>query len=386
MHRTSVTGSLILALGCAAVACAPAARTDSAEQPALKDVFAEAFLVGAAVNGRLVRGEDSVGAAIVEREYNTTTPENELKWERIHPEPGRYAFEAADRYVAFGQQNGMFVVGHTLVWHNQTPRWVFEDGAGHPASRDTLLGRMRDHIRTVVGRYQGRIRGWDVVNEALDEDGSLRRSPWLAILGDGYIAEAFRVAHEADPDAELYYNDYSLQNPAKRAGAVRLIEQLQAQGIPITGVGLQDHIHLDAPSLAQMDTTIATFAALGVKVLITELDVDVLPQARRDQSAEVTRRDAMEAGLNPYPDALPDSVQQALAQRYHDVFAVYLKHRDAIARVTFWGVTDAGSWKNDWPVRGRTNYPLLFDRAGRPKPAFDAVVRAAREATEGAHH
>jgi endo-1,4-beta-xylanase len=365
----------LLAVGCArgdGTAGTGAAAT-------LKDAFAGDFLVGAAVNAGVVRGQDTLGAAIVRKQCNSITPENALKWERVHPELGRYDFDVPDRYVEFGEQNGMVIIGHTLVWHNQTPKWVFEDGAGLPASRDTLLQRMRDHIRTVVGRYKGRIRGWDVVNEALNEDGSLRQSPWLRILGDDYIAQAFRIAHEADPDAELYYNDYSLQNAAKREGALKLIAALKAQEVPIAGVGLQDHIHLASPSIEQMDTTIAAFAALGVKVLITELDVDVLPQAARDQGAEVTRTAEMQAGLNPYPEALPDSVQRALAQRYHDVFAVYLSHRDAIDRVTFWGVTDAGSWKNNWPIPGRTNYPLLFDRAGQPKPAFDAVIRAARE-------
>jgi endo-1,4-beta-xylanase len=379
---------LVAALGAAlAAACVPRGQgMDADARPALKDVFADDFLVGAAVNARLIGGGDRLGAAIVRRQFNTITPENVLKWERVHPEPGRYDFDLPDRYVAFGEQHGMFVIGHTLVWHNQTPTWVFQTAPDRPVSRDTLLERMRDHIRTVVGRYRGRIRGWDVVNEALDEDGSLRQSPWLSIIGGDYLAEAFRVAHETDPDAELYYNDYSLQNPAKRAGALRLIAGLQAQGLTVTAVGLQDHIHLDAPSIAQMDTTIAAFAGLGIKVVVTELDVDVLPAATRAQGADITQRAALQAGLNPYPDSLPDSVQRVLSARYHDVFALYLRHRDVISRVTFWGVTDAGSWKNNWPVPGRTNYPLLFDRAGAPKPAFDAVVGAAREAATATPH
>ena len=375
MARRSVTAwvgaALVVAL---TVACAPE------EHGVLRDAYADYFVVGAAVNARLVRGEDSLAAAIVMEQFNTVTPENALKWERVHPEPDRYDFDVPDRYVEFGEQNGMFLIGHTLVWHNQTPPWVFQDPAGNPVSRDTLLRRMRDHIQTVVGRYKGRIRGWDVVNEALNEDGTLRRSPWLEIIGEDYLAQAFRFAHDADPGAELYYNDYSLQNSAKRNGAMALIATLQDAGVPITGVGLQDHIHLDSPSIAQMDSTIEAFAGLGVKVLVTELDIDVLPRAGRQQGAEITARADMQEGLNPYAAGLPDSVQQALAQRYHDVFAVYLRHHDVIDRVTFWGVTDAGSWKNNWPIPGRTNYPLLFDRDGRPKPAFDAVMRAVREA------
>ena len=224
-----------------------------------------------------------------------------------------------------------------------------------------------DLIRTVVGRFRGRIRGWDVVNEALNDDGTLRRTPWLTILGEDYLAQAFRFAHEADPDAELYYNDYALENAAKRRGALELVRRLRAQGVPVTGVGLQGHNRMDWPTLAQQDSAIVAFAALGVRVMITELDIDVLP--RPGESV---------ADLNPYRAGLPDSVQRALAQRYVDLFTVYLRHAGDISRVTFWGVADGDSWLNNWPVPGRTNYPLLFDRQRRPKPAFDAVIGVTR--------
>jgi len=350
------------------------------ERRTLEQAYANDFLVGAALNAWLIGGRDTLGAALVKAQFNTITPENCLKWERVHPEPERYDFDIPDQYVAFGERNGMVVIGHTLVWHNQTPAWVFQDGEGNPASRDTLLARMRDHIHTVVGRYRGRIRGWDVVNEAIDEDGSMRQSPWFRILGEDYVAQAFRFAHEADPDAELYYNDYELEEtPAKRAGVLRLVTRLKEEGVPITGVGLQDHIRLDTPTLAQMDTTIVAFAALGLTVQITELDVDVLPQATSEQEAQIRAGAEVPDSLNPYRSGLPDSVQQALTNRYAEVFAIYRKHRDVIRRVTFWGVTDRWSWKNNWPIRGRTNYPLLWDRAGNPKPAFDAVIRAAGE-------
>jgi endo-1,4-beta-xylanase len=273
----------------------------------------------------------------------------------------------------------MFIVGHTLVWHNQTPAWVFRGPDGGPASRDSLLARMRTHIQAVVGRYAGRIRGWDVVNEAVDEDGTLRQTPWLRIIGPDYIALAFRYAHEADPRAELYYNDYSLEQPAKRAGAVRLIRSLLEQGVPVTAVGMQGHHKLDWPTYAAEDSTIDAFAALGVKVAITELVVDVLPRA--GTGAEVTARGAQgcDCRLNPYVRGMPDSVQQALAQRYAGFFEVYRRHADVIDRVTFWGVTDRGSWLNDWPIRGRTNHPLLFGWRGEAKPAFQAVLRVGQQ-------
>ncbi len=347
-------------------------------QDKLKDAFKDSFMIGAALNRAQFYEEDKRGAALVKSHFNTITSENILKWESVHPRLETYDFEAPDRFVAFGEKNRMFIVGHTLVWHNQTPDWVFRDGKGGLADRDTLLARMRDHIRAVVGRYKGRIKGWDVVNEALNEDGTMRQSLWMKIIGDDYIAKAFQFAHEADPKAELYYNDYSLENEAKRNGAVELIKRLKAQGIQITGVGLQGHNKMDWPSVEQQDATITAFGQLGVKVMITELDIDVLPAASQHRGADIALNVELQNKLNPYTDGLPDSVQQALAKRYADLFNVYLKHRDVITRVTFWGVADGDSWLNGWPVKGRTSYPLLFDREGHPKPAFDAVIRAAR--------
>jgi len=354
--------------------------TANAQTPSLKDAFKGAFLVGAALNPAQFTEQDARGAALIEVQFNAITPENVLKWERVHPQPDKYSFELPDRYVAFGEKNRMFIVGHTLLWHNQTPAWVFQDDKGNPADRETLLKRLHDHIQTVVGRYKGRINGWDVVNEALEEDGTLRQSPWLKIIGEDYIAKAFQFAHEADPQAELYYNDYNIENEAKLKGALELLRKLQAQGVPVSGVGIQGHWHMDAPTNEHVDAAITAFGKLGLKVMITELDVDVLPLAFQYMGADVTLSAELRPKLDPYPKGLPDAVQQALAQRYAGLFGVFLKHRGTLTRVTFWGVTDADSWLNNWPVKGRTNYPLLFDRNGQPKPAFDAVIRAAHSA------
>jgi len=351
--------------------------TNAQQQPALKDAYQGCFLVGAALNPAQFSGEDTQEAALVKAQFNTISPENVLKWEIVHPHPGTYDFSLADKYVEFGQQNHMFIIGHTLVWHAQTPKWVFEDKDGKPVSRDVLLERMRDHINKVVGRYKGRINGWDVVNEALNEDGTLRQSPWMKIIGDDYIEKAFRFAHEADPAAQLYYNDYSLENEAQRKGALELVKQLLAKGVPITGVGLQGHFDMNWPSPEQIDATVNEFGKLGVKVMITELDVDVLPAATPSQTAEVSLHVASDPKLNPYPNGLPEAVQKELATRYADLFGAYAKHCGLVTRVTFWGVTDKNSWKNNWPVRGRTNYPLLFNREAQPKPAFYAVIDAA---------
>lgn len=351
-----------------------------AEAPStLKDAYQGVFLVGAAVNARQFTEQDARGATLVKTQFNSITPENALKWENIHPRPDSFAFDLPDQYVAFGERNHMYVVGHCLVWHSQVPDWVFHDEHGNLVDRDVLLKRMRDHIQTVVGRYKGRIKSWDVVNEALNEDGTLRQSLWLKIIGEDYIAKAFEYAHAADPSAELTYNDYSLENEPKRNGAVALVTKLREQGIPITSVGLQGHDSLAWPTIEQQDATISAFAKLGIKVVISELDIDVLPRATSQESAEIGTNIKQDPKLDPYVSGLPDSVQKALAERYAELFRIFLRHRDVVARVTFWGVTDGDSWRNNWPVKGRTSYPLLFDRGGRPKPALDAVIQTAAE-------
>lgn len=358
-------------------AVALAVNVSAQTQPSLKDAYKGCFLVGAALNPAQFTDQAPAEDAVIKAQFNTITPENVLKWEKVHPQPGVYDFAPADKYVDFGQQNHMFIIGHTLVWHSQVPKWVFEDKKGAPVSREVLLKRMRDHIRKVVGRYKGRINGWDVVNEALNEDGTLRQSPWMKIIGEDYIEKAFRFAHEADPAAELYYNDYSLENEAKLKGALDLVKKLKAKGVAITGVGTQGHFHMDWPTAEQVDKTISEFGGLGIKLMVTELDIDVLPQAVQGQTADVSAHAASDPKLNPYANGLPEPVQKALAQRYADLFQVYAQHCGVLTRVTFWGVTDKNSWKNDWPVKGRTNYPLLFDRNAQPKPAFDAVIQSA---------
>ncbi len=354
-------------------------------QPSLKDAFKNHFRIGAALNPGHFTETDTIGSTLAKKHFNTITPENHMKWEMIHPRPDAgaagYDFTNADRYVEFGEKNGMFIIGHCLVWHSQTPRWVFQDADGKPLDRTALLARMREHISTVVGRYKGRVHGWDVVNEALNEDGTLRQSQWLKIIGEDYIARAFEYAHEADPKAELYYNDYNLEYEAKRNGAIELVKKLQQQGIKITAIGTQNHNKLDRPSAQQLDDTLKAFKELGVKIVVTELDVDVLPDVTRQPTADVSARAKATAESNPYTAGLPGEMQNALAKRYAEIFAVLLKHKDAVTRVTFWGVTDRESWLNNFPAFGRTNYPLLFDREGKPKPAFNAVIGEATNYT-----
>jgi endo-1,4-beta-xylanase len=347
-------------------------------EPALKEAFEKDFYVGAALNNGHVNGRDLPGQALVKKQFNTITPENMLKWGPVHPQPDQYNFQPVDAFVAFGEQNKMFIVGHTLVWHQQTPDWVFEDAPGKAVSREVLLKRMQHHINTVVGRYKGRIHGWDVVNEAInDQDGGLRQTKWLEIIGEDYMEKAFEYAHQADPKAELYYNDYSIYRADKREGVIRLVKKLQAKGIKVAAIGMQGHYGLTVPTIDQVEASIVAFAKLGVKVNFTELDIDVLPNPSGRQGADIAETFAADPKFNVYTTGLPDAVQQKLNQRYADLFALFRKHQDKIDRITFWGVNDANSWLNNWPIQGRASYPLLFDRQNKPKPAFQAVLKTA---------
>jgi endo-1,4-beta-xylanase len=276
----------------------------------------------------------------------------------------------------------MFIVGHTLIWHNQTPEWFFQDEKGKPNTPQAQIERMRQHIKTVAGRYAGRVHAWDVVNEVIDNDGSYRPTTWVKSVGDGdeLVRQAFKFASEYAPDTELYYNDFNTWRPAKRDGIVRMVRMLQKEGIRIDGIGMQGHWGLNYPKNEYIEAAIDAYAALGVKVMITELDVDVLPLTREGQiigtgmSHEQFQLEEFEEFLDPYKTGLPRDVRQQLADRYAELFRIFYRKRDKIDRVTLWGVHDGMSWKNGYPIPHRTNYPLLFDRDKQPKPALKAVL------------
>lgn len=339
--------------------------------PALKDVHKDYFLIGGAYNRNLVMGQDPQAAAIAIQQFNSATSENDMKWQLIHPQPGQYNWAPADSFMEFCEKNKMVPIGHTLVWHAQVPGWVFTDDSGQPVTRDVLLARMKDHISTVVGRYKGRIKGWDVVNEALNEDGTMRNTQWFRIIGEGkpeqkfdHIAKAFEYAHQADPDMELYYNDYNLDTSrAKCDGAVAIVKHLQSKGLRIDGVGIQLHGGLEYPSKESLEYAINSLAATGVKVMVTELDIKT--QTRGYRGADVNQINRQSTSDST---AQSEETQQKLAQKYAELFGIFIKHRDKISRVTFWGVYDATSW-----IGGS---PLLFDRNYQPKKAFEAVVKA----------
>lgn len=345
-----------------------------------REAFADHFHVGAALGRAVIEGEVPGALGLVARQFDAVTAENDMKWENLQPDEGNFTFEVADRLVDFADAHDMQVTGHVLLWHQQVPDWVFQDDQGKDVGREELLERLGTHIATVAGRYRGRVHGWDVVNEALNEDGTLRESPWLKILGPDYIATAFAMAHAADPDARLIYNDYNLYQPAKRDGAVRLVKDLQARGVPVHAVGMQAHYGLTHPEdLQDVARAIQAFAALGVEVEITELDLAVLPFPEgSDRGADLDENFELQERLDPYRSGLPEDIAALQAQRYAELFRIFLEHDSVVSRVTFWGVTDAGSWKNNWPMVGRTDYPLTFDRQGRPKAAYHAILALPR--------
>ena len=432
LHRPILSLRVLQAVFLAASAGIACAETASVT---LKDAYKEHFKIGTAINRAVATGqafrrsEEQVKAdvALVKAQFNQVVAENEMKWMILHPRSGKegYDWTAADAFVEFGVKNNMELAGHTLVWHSQTPHWVFEGthlppgtsqeskpagaenkadapqtappppaatpSAGPPgpgrspggrgfggfggfrsfnldgprASREELLERMREHIHTVMGRYKGKIKVWDVVNEAISDGGPdvLRKSPWSVIIGPDFIEKAFQYAHEADPDAILRYNDYGLENPEKRQKLVTFIKQLQEKKVPVMAIGSQAHLNVSI-TFETMDQSLAEMKSLGLPIHITELDVNSATGGQRNTGADIGANTAATEG------GLVAEADKKLADAYTGIFRAFLKHRDAVKVVTFWGPNDANSWRS----RGR---PLLFDGDSKPKPAFDAVIKLA---------
>ena len=335
----------------------------------LKNHFKNAFLIGAALNASEIEERNPAETSLILAQFNSITPENVMKCEVIQPGWNEYHFDLADKYVAFGLKHQMFIVGHTLIWHSQLSPFV-----KNIQSSDSLLLFMTNHINTVAGRYAGKVNSWDVVNEALNEDGTLRHSIFYEKLGEDYIRRAFELAARAAPNTELYYNDYNIEQPKKRAGVIALVKKLKAAGTRIDGIGIQGHWSIQGPPLKEIENSILEYSALGLKISFTELDLTCLPNPWDLKGSDVNQNFEGSPLMNPYPNGLPDSVQTKLETRYVELFKLFIKYKDKIERVTFWGVNDGQSWLNSWPIKGRTNYPLLFDRNFKPKPAFEKVI------------
>ena len=362
-----------------------------ADSNPLKSVYEDAFLIGNIMAGGFHAEdppyrEDDRELAILAREFNCLTSENNMKMMFVQPKEGVFNFKGTDAAVDFAELNDMVYVGHALVWHSMVPDWIFKYKNGKEVSREDLINRMRTHIYTLVGRYKGRIKYWDVVNEAIDtkyiEDPKtgkkkqvafFRESPWMKIIGPEYIEMAFQFAHEADPDALLIYNDYSMFEEPKARFAAGLYRYLKHKKIPIHGIGFQGHYHLNYPSLTSLQKSIDIISAEGAQISISELDVGILPLLDDYKGADVDKRVKLDKKLNPYVDGVPHKVLAEQAIRYKELFELFMHNRDHIERVTFWGMLDQYSWINDWPVKGRTASPLLFDRNYNAKPAYVAL-------------
>ncbi len=375
---------LVVALPLAAIGFASMKKVNRTIAPGqtLKDVYKDAFRIGTAVTPTITSGGDKASQDIVIKHFNSITVENVMKAALINPQPGVFNFKPADDFVAFGEKHNMFIIGHTLVWHNQCPAWFFTNAQGKPNTKEEQIERLRSHIETVAGRYAGRVHAWDVVNEVIAEDGSYRPTTWVNAFGNGdtLVKYAFKFAAQYAPNTELYYNDFNAWRPSKRDGIVRLVKMLQKEGIRIDGVGIQGHWGLNYPKTKYIEDAIDAYAACNVKVMITELDVDVLPLTKEGQiigqgmADRQFQLEEFKTYLDPYQKGLPDSVQQLLSNRYAELFSIFYKRRDKIDRVTLWGVHDGMNWKNDYPIPNRTNYPLLWDRQRQPKPALQAVM------------
>jgi endo-1,4-beta-xylanase len=377
MHNIRKPIFAAIAIVLAVVASSCHTKAPQAKPASLKEALADKFYIGTALDSLQIIGVDTSSLKLVLQHFNAITAENCMKSEVIQPEEGKFDFALADQFVDFGVKNHMKIIGHTLVWHSQSAKWFFVDKDGKDVPRDTLIARMKKHITTIVGRYKGRVHGWDVVNESFEDDGAWRKTKFYTIIGEDYVRLAFEFAHQADPDAELYYNDYSMAKPGRRESVIKLVNDLKSKGVRIDVIGMQGHMTTDYPAINDYEKSIVDFAATGAKVAITEMDITVLPSPRQDVGADVATNFEYQQALNPYANGLPDSVATVLHNRYASMFDLFLKHSDKIDRVTIWGVNDAQSWRNYWPIFGRTDYPLLFDRQNKPKPIVATIIEKA---------
>ncbi len=329
----------------------------------LAQLYKDYFRIGVAVSPRALHTDE---ADLIKKQFNSLTAENAMKMGPIHPRDTQYNFAGGDSIWAFAERNHMWMRGHTLCWHNQTPNWFFKNEKGDTVGKEILLQRLHDHITTVVSRYKGKIYAWDVVNEAISDSPNefYRNSPFYKICGEEYIAKAFQWAHDADPNALLFYNDYNETNAIKREKIFKLVKELKERGVPIHGIGLQGHWSIYEPTADVLESTLKKFGELKLKVQITELDVSVYPK-------EHGRRERTPAdSLIQYT---PEK-EQLQVEQYKTIFDIFRKHKNTLQSVTFWNISDRSSWLDNFPVLGRKDYPLLFDKDLQPKKAFYGVV------------
>lgn len=356
------------------LSCGSAKNTNRANTTVMKDALKDDFHIGTALNLQHIHGLDTAGLEIVKKQFSAIVAENCMKSMYLQPQEGVFFFDDADKFVELGEQNNLFITGHALIWHSQAPSWLFIDENGNDVSADVLKERMKKHIHTVVSRYKGRVKGWDVVNEAIEDNGEYRKSKFYQILGEEFIHLAFQYAHEADPDVELYYNDYNEWHEGKRNAIVKMVKSFKGKGIRIDAVGMQGHVDMNSPSLEEYQAAIDAYTDAGVKVMVTEFEMSALPLPRRNVGANIISTESYRKEMNPYTEGLPDSIAVQWENRMMEYFNLFINNSDNITRVTLWGVTDRDSWKNNFPMRGRTDYPLLFDRDYKAKAIVQKIV------------
>ncbi len=361
--------------GLVAATCPTAGRLWAEVRTGLKETFKDRFLIGTALNADVAAGKYPDLTEIVKRNFSSISPENALKWESLRTAEGEWKWADADQFVAFGQAHKIHSVGHCLAWHSQIPDAVFKNANGKYVKPAQLRKKMTEHITTLVSRYKGKLADWDVVNEAVGDDNVMRKSHYYKILGEDFIDLAFNLAHEVDPSAHLLYNDYNIEKDGKREAALALLGRLKKRGVPVQGVGIQGHIAMDGPSIADIEKSIEAYAKLGLRVHFTELDIDVLSREWDSPTADIATRFDYTPERDPYKNGMTKERNDQLSARYEALFKLFTKHQDKIDRVTFWGISDDMTWLNDFPIKGRTNHPLLFDRTHQPKDVYFRLLQ-----------
>ena len=363
----------LIAMSGATAALLTTAKLQAAEKAAaatgLKEAYKNDFLIGAALSASIISKQDPKLTALITKDFNSITAENCQKWGEVRNEDGSWKWQDSDAFVNFGTQHNMHIVGHTLGWHSQIPDSVFKNKDGSYISKEALAKKQQEHITTLVDRYKGKIAAWDVVNEAVGDDNNMRTSHWYNIMGDDFLVNAFNLAHETDPKAHLMYNDYNNEQAGKRGATIEMLKRLQKRKTPIHGLGMQAHVGLES-DMKNFEDSILAYSELGLRIHLTELDIDVLPSVWNLPVAEISTRFEYKPERDPYINGLPKEIDEKLAKAYETLFKILIKHKDKVDRVTFWGVSDDASWLNGFPIPGRTNYPLLFDRQQQPKSAY----------------
>lgn len=334
----------------------------------------------------MVSADQTSDWPIITKYFNWVVAENCMKAEVIHPQEGVYDFTLADQFVDKAKAAGLKVQGHCLIWHSQCPQWFHHDKDGKLVSKEVLKKRIREHIYTVVSHFKGRVDAWDVVNEAFEDDGTPRKSLFWQILGTDYIPLAFQAAHEADPSIQLFYNDYSMYKASKVEGVCRFFKPLIQQGLPITAIGMQGHMILednkDGKYFKEYEHSIKTIRDAGVPTFFSELDLTVLPNPYGFSGANVSDLLAYRPEMDPFKNGITKEKEAEAGQYWVDFYKMLIAHRDDILRVTFWCLNDANSWRNDFPIKGRTDYATLFDRQSQPKPFIQDIINLVQPKVE----